>query len=303
MGPALFREVAALYEMRRRIHTESVRTLRSQVRILARAFGHLEIGAVDVAAIETWMAHRLDAGISKATLNRQRACLHAIYAWAGREGLYAAGNPVDAVQRFREGVGRTRYLTPAEADRLVLAAASHLKTVLVLGLHTGGRLGELLALTWADVDLDAGVITFRRETTKGRKTRHVPIGAELEAWLRKVRRGRADQTVAHWNGLRLRSVRTAFEHARAKAGLGRDVVVHTLRHTFASWWMMNGGEPLLLQRLLGHTDAKLTARYVHLSPGHVQAAARFIGAPGRRVMPGTADAMVIGTTKKPEDGT
>ncbi len=49
---------------------------------------------------------------------------------------------------------------------------------------------------------------------------------------------------------------------------------HVLRHTFASHFMMNGGNILVLQRILGHTDIKMTMRYAHFSPNHLEDALR-----------------------------
>ena len=77
----------------------------------------------------------------------------------------------------------------------------------------------------------------------------------------------------------MKSVRTGFLTARKAAELGKDVTFHTLRHTFASWYMMNGGDLYRLQKYLGHSTIKLTERYAHLSPDHLRDGAEFIGAP------------------------
>jgi len=49
-------------------------------------------------------------------------------------------------------------------------------------------------------------------------------------------------------------------------------LTHVLRHTFASHFMMNGGNILVLQRIVGHTDIKVTMRYAHFAPDHLSEA-------------------------------
>ena len=72
-------------------------------------------------------------------------------------------------------------------------------------------------------------------------------------------------------------MRTAYEKARKRAKLGRDVTFHTLRHTFASWYAMRGGDLNRLRALLGHQDLKTTMIYAHLSPDYMKAAVPLMG--------------------------
>lgn len=279
MPDVLFKEAVERFLAHHRIYSTDPRTLRSQFNVLGRTFDALPLASVDTPAIEAWMAARLDAGISRATLNRNRAALSVMFEWAVRSGLHANRNPIRGIRPFREGVGRTRYLTPDEAARLRLAAAPHLKPVIAIALDTGGRLSEVLRLRWGDVDLERRVVTYRKETTKAKRTRHVPICDGLHALLSSLRSGRPDQTVCHWQDAPLRCVRTAFETAKRKAGLGSDVWFSTLRHTFSSWAIQNGLDLNRLQKYLGHSDLSLTQRYAHLSDDYLRDGIRFIGPP------------------------
>jgi len=71
---------------------------------------------------------------------------------------------------------------------------------------------------------------------------------------------------------------SAFRKAMQRAIIETPVgqLKHVLRHTFASHFMMNGGNILVLQRILGHTDIKLTMRYAHFAPDHLMEAISFI---------------------------
>lgn len=67
---------------------------------------------------------------------------------------------------------------------------------------------------------------------------------------------------------------TAFREAIDQCGieLPKGQLTHVLRHTFASHFTMNGGNILVLQRILGHSNLTMTMRYAHLAPEHLQEA-------------------------------
>lgn len=281
MSDVPFEAAAREFLAYQRVYLHAPRHLDYVFSVLNRAFRGKRLAEVDVRAVEAFMGERFAAGIARPTLNRYRSGLSGLFTWAIARGYHAGPNPIKGVRKFRESPGRTRYLTPQEADRLVLAASAHLKPILVTALHTGGRISEVLGLLWGDVDLDAGVVTFRRETTKNHKPRSVPMSPELHAAISALRRGRRDEAVFTWNHAPLKRVRRSFERACRKAGL-RDFRVHDCRHTFASWFVMNGGDIYVLREYLGHSTIALTQRYAHLSPDHLKRSVRFIGPPRRQ---------------------
>jgi site-specific recombinase XerD len=67
-----------------------------------------------------------------------------------------------------------------------------------------------------------------------------------------------------------------FHKAQAKAGLTNRIRFHDLRHSFASNFMMNGGNVFDLQKILGHTDIKMTMRYAHFTPDHLQTSIKYM---------------------------
>jgi integrase len=240
-----------------------------------------EIGPKQIMA---FIADRLASGVSKSTVNRQRAVLSKIFNCARDWGYYGGENPVRQVKRFPESPGRTRFLTGDEAAALLEKAPDHLRPVLTCALHTGGRLREILTLRWDDVDLDRGVLYFDQTNTKSGKQREIPIDVTLARVLQERRKkiflgGDARMYVFTRYGRRLQDIRTAFDKARVKAKLGEEVTFHVLRHTFASWFMINGGDIFRLQRLLGHSTIAMTQRYSHLSSDHLRSATSFFGPP------------------------
>lgn len=276
MRDKTFRETSRDFLAHHAIYSADPSTMAYQFRVLNRTFGPMLLAEIGTRQIEAFIAARLKEGISKATINRQRAALSVFFNWTIRAGLSLPPNPIAAVRKFRENVGRTRYMTPAEVDRLLIAAAPHLKPIIAVAVHTGGRLSEVLALRWEDCDLEAGVITYRRENTKSSRTRIVPLSPALHGILSALRKGKPHELLFLYNERPIRSVRTAFAQACKKAGL-EGVTMHVCRHTFASLATMAGLDPRRLQKYLGHSSLALTERYSHLSPEYLRDGARFLG--------------------------
>jgi hypothetical protein len=84
-----------------------------------------------------------------------------------------------------------------------------------------------------------------------------------------------------------------FCNAQEEAGIKNQIRFHDVRHTFASHFMMNGGNLYDLQKILGHTNSKMTERYAHLSPTHLEKAMQVVSF-GSEI-----DSTVLETNPKP----
>ncbi len=256
----------------------------SNTDILKVYFSGRTLQEIGPREIEDFRVARLAKGVSQATINRQRACLSKIFNCAIDWGYYGGESPVRKVKAYDESPGRTRFLSADEAAKLIEKCTTYLRPIVVTALHTGGRLTEVLRLRWEDVDLEQGVLYFDQTNTKSGKQRELPIDADLDAVLRERKRvrsitGDAREYVFTWHGKVVSRLTTAFEKARDRAELGEDVTFHTLRHTFASWYMINGGDLYRLQKYLGHSEIALTQRYANLSPAYLKSGVQFFGAP------------------------
>ena len=83
--------------------------------------------------------------------------------------------------------------------------------------------------------------------------------------------------------IRVSAQMISYEVAMGVSAIGVFMIFHTLRHTFASWYMINSGDLYRLQEYLGHSDIKLTRRYAHLSPEYRKAGVEFFGPPTARI--------------------
>jgi integrase len=132
--------------------------------------------------------------------------------------------------------------------------------VTCLFLVTGARWDEAESITTKQIK-NLKVSFFK---TRGNRNRTVPISQEFFDALPKPEKP----------GRYFKSCYSAFRKAieRSELNLPDGQLSHVLRHTFASHFMMNGGNILVLQRILGHTDIKMTMRYSHFAPDHLEEA-------------------------------
>jgi len=249
---------------------------------LKRHFGGVVINTLRAADVHAYIAVRREEGVSAATINRELALLSSAINLANREWEWELPNPV-ARRKLREGEGRVRWISRAEAAALIQAArsipraASHLPGFIVLALNTGCRAQELLGLEWRRVDLQANLIHLEGHNTKGGRRRTVPLNRSARRVIMERARFRAEHcpdtpwVFSRKNGARLEWLHRSFHEARRRAGI-EDFRIHDLRHTCAAW-LVSAGVPLPEVRdLLGHASITMTERYAHLAPDNVRSA-------------------------------
>lgn len=214
--------------------------------------------------IERYVAARLKER-KPATITRELAALSRAMTKAVEAGLIPV-NPCVGVRKPANVGARIRWLSEKEADKLLEAARAsrsrHLTLMMLFALDAGGRFGEIAALTRGDLDMENGTILFR--VTKSGKARHVPMTPRLRAALTRLPRNR-DARIFN-----VASVKKGFERARIRAGLGKDVVFHSLRHTFATWLMQRGAAINVVSRLMGHASIAMTMKYAHSGDVHAR---------------------------------
>lgn len=204
----------------------------------------------------------------KATANRNLSVLKAMLNKAFEDGLVKDDSPWRQVKPFGNvDQPVVRFLTSAEAARLVNACDPSFRPLVKAALFTGARYGELAAITAADVDLGNARVFIK--PGKSGKGRHVPLTAAGVDFFRGAigdKRGNALLFVrkngeAWGKNLHVRPL----QEACAAAGIEPAVTFHELRHTYASLLAQSGCDLLTISKLLGHADTRITARhYAHL---------------------------------------
>lgn len=283
-------------------------------RYLIPAFGHMkltELRARHISEAESrWLGpganSRTQDGLAPQTVLHHHRVLHAALRQAVRWGVIGL-NPADAVQPPRVTAREAHVLDAAGAASLMDTALQgnaieevH-ATAIVTMLFTGVRPGELLALRWADLDLDRAQLYVRRTIHKEpgggvrygpakthRSNRALDMPADLVALLRARRAAQARQRLLAgdvWEDADLvfadgigkpignDVLLNRFHRLREKAGLP-PMRLYDLRHTMATLMLSQGEYLRIVQERLGHSSPALTLRtYAGILPGQATAAA------------------------------
>jgi integrase len=267
-GRIPFSEFATTYIERCISVLKSAKTERDRVNFWVREFGNRPIGQITLAELQDWQARKRQVN-KPATVNRIMCRLRHLLNKAVEWQLISE-SPMRRLKFLRENNARQRYLSLEECDRLIAACvAPHLKAIVTVALHTGMRSGEIRNLNWRDLDFDSGFIIIR--DSKNGTSRHVPMDTTVVNLFRNWQRTpESDFVFTNAAGARIGWLQHGFRKALGRAGI-TDLHFHDLRHTFASQWMMAGGELYALKDILGHKTIAMTQRYAHLSPAYKRA--------------------------------
>jgi integrase len=254
---------------------------------------------VDGNAVSRWYenltaVHELSPGTAVRHFNVMHHMMKkAATIWTKDTGIDR--NPADQVEVKRPDDQRDRYLSEDELRRLKVALDEkiyrkgtndfnktfcRLRMIVLIAVTTGMRMSEIFGLKWSDVMYNEGLLAVRAKL-KGGKMRYVPMPPELADELRRYTPQPANNVlyIAGNNheqifppkegakGERQR-VEGSFEDLLERADI-QDFRFHDLRHTFASWYMMNGGDLYELAKILGHSNIKMTERYAKLAKQHI----------------------------------
>jgi integrase/recombinase XerC len=234
-------------------------------------------GSIDTLAVRGFVAGLHHRGISKSSIARKLSAVRSFLRHAVRIGTIDA-NPAEGIPTPKRPKLLPKNLTVDETFALLDgltgddAAATRDRALLEFLYATGLRVGELVSLDLAAVDLSGGLV---RVLGKGNKERIVPFGrkaaAALQEWLavsEPLRRHRrhADAVFLNLRGTRLtdRSVRRILLRRLREAAVTARVSPHALRHTFATHMLGAGADLRAIQELLGHASLSTTQRYTHV---------------------------------------
>jgi integrase len=257
------------------------------------ALGRLHVSDLTRARVKEWHS---DMRETPYEANRCLAYLSKLMNLAAREWELRPDNPVLGVKRFPERK-RERFFSDEELQRIgaALRAAEEknavhpniIATLRLLAL-TGLRLGEALALTWDQVDLDASCLRLR-DAKAGSRT--VPLGNAARVLLSGLERvspvvlwgPNPNQPVSKW------AVQNFWKRVRAQAKVP-DTRLHDFRHTTGTYAAQTGANAFAVRDILGHKTMAMTGRYVGRAVDPLRATADAVA--------GRVDAAMAGRTAK-----
>ncbi len=281
------------------VHKESHDSETRLMKNLTAFFGTSRLSKIKRSRVIEYRKERVKK-VSPTTVNREVALLRHLFNVAIDEGLLAV-NPArggPGLKAFKEQ-RRTRYLDMDEINALLAAIQArvaknstdklkmnakkfweYLHAAVMVAFHTGMRKGEILGLKWEQINWEKRNILLT--DTKNGEPRRIPIDTVM---LRELSDQRARISNHANEAIRraefvfpsydrdgkivaLADVKVAFGRVLRDAEI-RNFRFHDLRHTFASHYMMSGGNLYTLAKILGHKDFKMTQRYADLSPDFI----------------------------------
>ena len=296
-----FKELIANYlEAKQKL--KGITRLQYACKPLLEYFSNADVTQLKETHVEQYSAWRSQS-VSDGTIKREVGTLSSAFNHAIKKHHWRIENPCTKAATPKEPKGRVRYLSYEEAKTLLQAADSPfdrygkrltsqykspvIRDFIELALNTGCRKQELLSLKWSHIDFTTRLIYL--ESTKSGEWQTVPINEDARRVLVESMRLRDEvcpdtpwvffhlKPALNTNvGDRVKDVKKAFSTACRRAGI-KDFHIHDLRHTFASWLVMNGTPLFEVSKLLRHASIQMTERYAHLAPDHLHDAVDNLG--------------------------
>jgi|GEM_PF-786800 len=247
-------------------------------------FGTRYLKDITPKAVEDFKTEKAKT-LKPSSVNEYLSVLRAMLNLAVKWG-HVKDNPARHVKWLTVDAVEPPSLSAEESNRLLETCREgrNLYTFTALGLNTGMRAGEILNLTWADVDLRRRVVKVRPKTEAGGvkawrvKTgdiRDIPVNDALaDVLARHPRHISSPYVLVAPDGgpYTSEAMRLGLEKAGKRAGLSVHVHPHLLRHTFGTTLAAAGVDLDTIRRLMGHTDITMTMRYLHAAPNRLAGA-------------------------------
>ncbi|MBA7568955.1 MAG: tyrosine recombinase XerC [Dehalococcoidia bacterium] len=241
------------------------------------------LNEVDRHVLRDYLSLLVERGIAKASIARKLSAIRSFFRYLVREEVIAK-NPIEQVSSPKLDKRLPSFLTKEEMVKLLNAPdlstplGQRDRALLELLYASGLRVSELVSLTPEQIDLETNEI---RVWGKGSKERMVLMGEPAAGAIKNYSEdgrlqlmGKKKTSALFLNryGQRLpeRSVQRLLHKYAKKAGIGKRVHPHMLRHTFATHLLDGGADLRVVQELLGHARLTSTQIYTHVTKGQAR---------------------------------
>lgn len=229
---------------------------------IAKEMNDPRVSQINKRFMAAYRSARLSQGVKESTVRRDETMLSGMFSLLIEAGEFHGEHPIRALPSLKRKSPEMSYLTSEEIGRLLEVVSGDARRITLLCLSTGARWGEACSLLAEHVVNNR--VTFSK--TKNGKVRVIPVSDEVMREIKTKDSGPLFNVDYEEYRKMLRSV---------KPNLPKGQASHVLRHTFAAHFMMNGGNILTLQRIMGHATIQQTMVYAHLAPDFLQDAIAF----------------------------
>ena len=237
---------------------------------LIKTVGNIHLGTISQRHVDLFRSRRLGE-VKKVTVNIELRTLRAAFFTAVRWEILSE-NPFQQVRLCHLDDEPPLFFSLDDFQSLLAAIESDwLRDVVVVAVLTGMRRGELLNLRWDMVDFNRRLITIQSHgnfRTKQGKRRTIPMNVQVARILEKRHSNQIGDLVFHVDGIYIdeRRLTKFFKRCIRRAKLNDRLHFHNLRHSFASWLVQGNVSLYQVQKLLGHSNIRVTEIYSHLLP-------------------------------------
>lgn len=244
------------------------KAIANSLRPIKREMGALPPSMLSRLTVRSYTKRRRADGVMDATIDKELRFLRQALKFGVREGWMQQEPKVETPGG---SAPRERFLTREEfAPIYFFASPLHLRTFLALAIDTLARGKHILALTWDRVDLERGIIWYKRHAPGSKKrTVAVPVTDRLHTILSKAKEAALSDYVIEWNGRQVASIRKAYNRAVRLAGV-EDAHRHDLRRSGASWAVQGGKSFDEVAALLGDSVEVTKSTYAMFSPSYLR---------------------------------
>ncbi|NWA44221.1 integrase [Ewingella americana] len=208
-------------------------------------------------AITDYRVKMMNEGLKPASVNRHQAIVSGMFSKLIDADEFHSQHPFRGIQKLKEVEPEMAFLSTDEISDLLNRLEGDDRKAVMLCLATGGRWGEVANLKGEHIINN--MVTFMK--TKNGKRRTIPLSEDLVKQVKLRPTGKL--FIPHYA-----TVRNTLKAMKPDLPAGQ--AAHVLRHTFATHFMMNGGNIITLQRILGHSTVQQTMTYAHFAPDFLQ---------------------------------
>lgn len=270
-----FKDLAEKYELTVFKDMKDWQSVQGYLNQLKEFFGPYLLNEITPAVIDEFKQKRRAEGVKPSTINRQFNILKRMFNLAKKRWMWIKDVPPIEMES-KADKKRVRHISFEEFERLVGFCEDWLRPIVIVASWTGLRQGNIRHLKKTEVNLFSRTITIEGEDMKNGEPLVIPIAAPAfealkEALLMSPANSQyvfCDDEGRPYNKMK---VQRGFKRALKKAGI-EDFLFHDLRHNFASWNRQAGVDLDTLADLMGHKDTRMTRRYAHITPTHLNRA-------------------------------
>ncbi len=249
---------------------KTIQVYKSTFNLLLDRFGDIQLTDLTTRMLEDYLFQRaMKTSIYAA--RKDLICISACMNKAVKDG-YLLKSPTAPIKRIKLPEIQPSFFSKEEYEKLLFAMDDNedLKDLTIFAINTGFRAGELISLTWNQIDLEnkTAILNNQSFLTKSKKVRSMPLNPDayeiLEKRLSKKVQGSDPVFTMFGKPLNPNTLSQHFKKYVYKSKINPKLHFHSLRHSFASFLVQSGVSIYVVSKLMGHADIKTTQIYAHL---------------------------------------